>query len=194
MVDITSVWSNYGQNLLWQPYDHVWGLDNAANSQTKTDGWIYPVVDYGFMTEDFTAPIDVHNLRPGFFIKTAIDLLLQSSGYKATGSLLGYPLYPLMIAQFSNGGFEHGTDYQNEIDNKGCDVSLTQSLSVSYNNTSDVAGTIIFPNVAINPSGFYDPSTGIYTTNEINNVTITLTIPSFIFMVTIMEVMRRTLI
>jgi len=133
------------------------------------------------MTEDFTVPIDVHNLRPGFFIKTAIDLLLQSSGYKATGSLLGDPLYPLMIAQFSNGSFEHGTDYQNEIDNKGCDVSLTQSLNVSYNNTSEATGTIIFPNVVINPSGFYDASTGIYTTNEINNVTITLTIPSFYF-------------
>jgi len=181
MGDSTSVWSNYGQNLVWQQFDHVWGLDNAANSQTKTDGWIYPVVDYGFMTEDFTVPIDVHNLRPGFFIKTAIDLLLQSSGYKATGSLLGDPLYPLMIAQFSNGSFEHGTDYQNEIDNKGCDVSLTQALNISYNNTAEVAGTIIFPNVVMNPSGFYDASTGIYTTNEINNVTITLTIPSFYF-------------
>jgi hypothetical protein len=181
MGDSTSQWSNYGQNLVWQPYDHVWDLDNAANSQTKTDGWIYPVIDYGFMTDDFTASIDVHNLRPGFFIKTAIDLLLQSSGYKATGSLLGDPLYPLMIAQFSNGSFEHGTDYQNQIDNKGCDVSLTQSLNVTYNNLSEPGGTIIFPYVISNVSGFYNPSTGIYTTNEINSVTITLTIPSFYF-------------
>ena len=181
MGDSTSIWSNYGQNLVWQPYDHVWSLDNAADSQTKTDGWIYPVIDYGFMTDDFTAPIDVHNLRPGFFIKTAIDLLLKSSGYKATGSLLGDPLYPLMIAQFSNGSFEHGTDYQNQIDSKGCDVSLAQALSVTYNNLSEPGGTILFPNVISNVSGFYDPSTGIYTTNEINSVTITLTIPSFYF-------------
>ena len=181
MGDSTSIWSNYGQNLVWQPYDHVWGLDNAADSQTKTDGWIYPVVDYGYMTDDFTAAIDVHNMRPGFFIKTAIDLLLQSSGYKGTGSLLGDPLYPLMIAQFSNGTFEHGADYQNQIDNKGCDVSLAQALSVTYNNLSQPGGTIIFPDVTINPSGFYDPSTGIYTSNEINSVTATLTIPSFYF-------------
>jgi len=181
MGDSTSVWSNYGQNLVWQPYDHVWSLDNAANSQTKTDGWIYPVVDYGFMTDDFTAPIDVHNLRPGFFIKTAIDLLLQSSGYKATGSLFGDPLYPLMIAQFSNGSFEHGTDYQNQIDNKGCDVTLTAALSVTYNNLAAPEGTVLFPNIISNVSGFYDPATGVYTTNEINSVTITLTIPKFYF-------------
>ncbi|HEY8783940.1 MAG TPA: hypothetical protein VIM16_20090 [Mucilaginibacter sp.] len=181
MGDSTSQWSNYGQNLVWQQYDHVWSLDNAANSQTETSGWIYPVVDYGFMTSDFTAPIDVHNMRPGFFIKTAIDLLLQSSGYKATGSLLGDPLYPLMIAQFSNGSFEHGADYQNEIDNKGCDVSLAAALKVTYNNLAAPGGTVLFPNVISNASGFYDPSTGVYTTNEINNVTVTLTIPSFYF-------------
>ena len=44
MGDSTSIWSNYGQNLVWQPYDHQWDLDNAADSQNKTDGWIYPVI------------------------------------------------------------------------------------------------------------------------------------------------------
>ncbi|MDB4903097.1 MAG: hypothetical protein JWQ63_2378 [Mucilaginibacter sp.] len=181
MGDSTSQWSNYGQNLVWQPYDHVWNLDNVAGSQTKTDGWIWPVIDYGLITDDFTAPIDVRNMRPGFFIKTAVDLLLQSAGYKGTGSLLVDPLYPLMIAQFSNGNFEHGTDYQNQSNNKGCDVSLAQSLNVTYNNLSQPGGTILFPNIISNISGFYDPSTGIYTTNEISNVTIALTIPSFYF-------------
>ncbi|MFI5138697.1 MAG: hypothetical protein ACHQIM_12795 [Sphingobacteriales bacterium] len=181
MGDSTSIWSNYGQNLVWQPYDHEWSLDNAAGSQTKTDGWIYPVVDYGYMTEDVTAPIDVHNMRPGFFIKTAIELLLKSSGYKAAGSLPGDPLYPLMIAQFSNGSFEHGADYQNQIDNKGCDVALASALSITYNNLSEPGGTILFPNVISNVSGFYNPSTGVYTTNEINSVTVTLTIPTFYF-------------
>jgi hypothetical protein len=181
MGDSTSVLSNYGQNLLWKPFDHEWDLDNAANSQTKTDGWIYPVIDYGFMSEDFTAPIDVHNMHPGFFIKTAIGLLLQSSGYKAAGSLFGDPLYPLMIAQFSNGSFEHGADYQNQIDNNGCDAALASALKVSYNNPSEPGGTILFPTVISNVSGFYNPSTGVYTTNQINSVTITLSIPSFYF-------------
>jgi hypothetical protein len=181
MGDSSMVWSNYGQNLVWQPYDHTWSLDNAANSQYNTDGWIYPVVDYGLFTEDYSQPIDVHHLRPGFFIKTAINLLLKSSGYKASGSLLGDPLYPLLIAQFSNGSFEHGSDYQYKVDNKGCDVSLAAALNVTYPNVSNPAGTIIFSNVVSNLSGFYNPETGVYTTNQRNSVTITLTIPSFYF-------------
>ena len=181
MGDSTSVWSNYGQNLVWQTYDHAWNLDNAAHSQYKTDGWIYPVIDYGLFTEDFSRPIDVHNLRPGFFIKTAINLMLKSSGYQASGSLLGDPLYPLLIAQFSNGSFEHGSDYQYQVDNKGCDVSLAAALSVSYPNVSQPAGTVKFSNIISNISGFYDPATGVYTTNQQNSVTITLTIPEFHF-------------
>jgi hypothetical protein len=181
MGDSTSIWSNYGQDLVWQKYDHIWDLTNAAGSQQKTDGWIYPVIDYGLFTEDFTQPIDVHNLRPGFFIKTAIDLLLQSSGYTSSGSLLGNPLYPLMIAQFSNGSFEHGLDYQNQIDNQGCDVSLAQALTVTYSSDPNPLGTIIFPNVISNVSGLYNPATGIYITDKPNNVTITLTIPEFYF-------------
>src|ERR1700733_12147294 len=132
MGDSTSVWSNYGHNLVWKSYDHLWNLDNAADSQTKTDGWIYPVIDYGNFSDNFADPIDVHNLRPGFFIKTAIELLLQSSEYQATGSLLGDPLYPLMIAQFSNGSFEHGTDYQNQTDDKGLYAAMQAQLNLNH--------------------------------------------------------------
>src|SRR3569833_1541666 len=82
MGDSTSQWTNMGKNLAWQPYDHKWHIDNIATSQVKTEGWIYPIVDYAFLVgDDFTQSFDVHKMRPGFFIKTAIDLLLQSAGY-----------------------------------------------------------------------------------------------------------------
>lgn len=182
MGDSTSIWSNYGQNLVWKPYDHTWNLDNVALTQTKTDGWLYPVVDYGAIdATTFSNPIDVRYQRPAFFIKTAIDLILKAADYNATGSLLNDPLYPLMLAQFSNGNFQHGSDYQNRLDNNGCDASLAQDLTVSYPDVSNPAGTIIFPNIISNLNGYYNPATGVYTTPETNNVTITLTIPSFYF-------------
>ena len=46
MGDSTSQWSDMGQNLVWKQYDHQWNLTNVVNSQTKTDGWIYPIIDY----------------------------------------------------------------------------------------------------------------------------------------------------
>lgn len=131
MGDSTSQWTNYGQNLPWAEFDHEWTLDKIVSSQKKEDSWIWPVIDYGFITPDFNRPIDVYTMRPGFFIKTAIDLMVKNIGYKANGSLLQNKLYPKLICQFANDNFEHGTDYQNATAGPG------KSLSLVYATTSE---------------------------------------------------------
>jgi len=144
MGDSTSQWSNYGSNLPWKPFDHTWDLETVANSQknTEQDGWIYPIVDYGMIDPvDFTQPLDVRNQRPGFFIKKAIDLMIQSTGYAAKGSLLTDPLYPLLIAQFSNGSFDHGIDFQNTT-NQVASMQLAQDLNVSHPSANNPQGNI----------------------------------------------------
>ena len=176
MGDSTSQWTNYGQNLVWQAYDHQWNLQNAATSQTKTDGWIYPVVDYGFIDgQDYTPPIDVHNMRPGFFIKTAIDLLLKSAGYKGTGSLLANPLYPLLIAQFSNGSWEHGTDYQNQPDTRGISVANLTGTQLNHPNASNPGGVLSWDSITSDPSGQFSGT--LFTSKQINSVKVTVTFP-----------------
>ncbi len=182
MGDSTSQWSNFGKSLVWQPYDHQWNLNNVADSQQKTDGWIWPVVDYGAIDPSiFNKPINVQYQRPGFFIKTAVDLLLQSAGYKGAGSLLADPLYPLMIAQFSNSSFTHGTDYQNQPPLKGCQVSNAQNQTEQHANVNNHSntGTINFTNIISNPSGYWQNNR--YTPDEPVAVNITLIIPALRF-------------
>jgi hypothetical protein len=176
MGDSTSQWSNYGQNLVWEPYDHTWNLDNAATSQTKTDGWIYPVIDYGFIAgQDFTPPIDVHNLRPGFFIKTAIDLLLKSAGYKGKGSLLADPLYPLLIAQFSNGTWDHGADYQNQPDKRGMSAANLTGEQLNHPNALNPDGVLTWDSINSDPEGQFSGT--VFTSKNINAIKITVTFP-----------------
>jgi hypothetical protein len=187
MGDSTSRWTNYGTNLPWKPFDHTWNLQNAVNSQTHTeqDGWIYPIVDYGLLSLTDFSQVDVRNQRPGFFIKKAVDLLVQSTAYTATGSLLADPLYPLLIAQFSNGSFDHGTDYQNQPDVKGILVTNLTSQTQQHpaGNTGNAQypnqGTIYFDNIIYDPSSFFKNNS--YVPNEIISVEATLTIPQFYF-------------
>ncbi len=184
MGDSTSQWSGYGTNLPWKPFDHKWNLQNVVASQphTQADGWIYPIVDYGLIDLVNFSQIDVRNQRPGFFIKKAIDLLIQSTGYTAKGSLLADPLYPLLIAQFSNGSFDHGIDYQNQPNIKGIQVSNTtnqvaQFISGDKNNPT--TGIIRFDNVLYDPSGFF--KNYAYKPDEVISVEATLIIPSLYF-------------
>ncbi len=176
MGDSTSQWSDYGQDLVWQAYDHIWNLTNAATSQTKTDGWIYPIVDYGFIDgDDFTPAIDVHSMRPGFFIKTAIDLLLKSAGYKGTGSLLDDPLYPLLICQFSNGNWEHGTDYQNQPDTRGMSAANQTGTPLEHPDVSHAGGVFSWDTITSDPSGQFSGT--LFTTKFVNAVKVTATFP-----------------
>jgi len=185
MGDSTSQWSNYGSNLVWKQFDHTWDLANVANSQqhTEKDGWIYPVVDYGLIDlYDFTQPIDARNQRPGFFIKKAIDLLVQSTGYTATGSLLADPLYPLLIAQFSNGSFEHGIDTQN-VTNQIAALELGQDLNVSHptaENPPNGKGNIGWSIINSNWDSQFAIGHG-FTASARETVLITVTIPHMYF-------------
>ncbi|HTD41579.1 MAG TPA: hypothetical protein VK671_13210 [Mucilaginibacter sp.] len=177
MGDSTSQWTKYGQNLVWKSYDHTWNLNNAATSQNKTNGWIYPVIDYGFIDgQDFTPPIDVHYLRPGFFIKSAIDLLLQSAGYKGKGSLFSDPMYPLLIAQFSNGSWEHGTDYQNQPDKRSCTVAISTNTLLNHPNNNLPNGTLVWNTITSDPSSQFVGSTK-FVSAQTNSILVTVTFP-----------------
>ncbi|MCC8427225.1 hypothetical protein [Mucilaginibacter sp. UR6-11] len=172
MGDGTSQW---GKELLWKQYDHEWTLNTVAYSQTRTDGWIYPVVDYGNFTEDYSAPINVTTMRPGFFIKTAIDLLVKSAGYKATGSLLSDPLYPKLIAQFSNSSWEHGTAYQTQPDLLSCSAATGSVIQLNHPNNSNPTGRFVFDNKLADPSG--QLSNGVFTAAQRSDFTITVNFP-----------------
>ena len=157
MGDSTSQWSNYGKKLVWKAFDHNWNMANVVNSQTKTDGWIWPVVDYGMISQsDFLAPIDIRCQRPGFVIKTAIDLVLQSAGYKGCGSLLDDPLYRKLICQFANDSFDHGTDAQHDLLYNSISVQTSQDFIRSHNTTSGNIGTIPFNLISSDPGRIYD--------------------------------------
>lgn len=183
MYDMGDSTTPYGINKPFDTYQHKWTVENAAKSQVKTDGWIWPVVDYGNLVYNFAGDneINVRNLRPGFFIKTAIDLMLAANGYKGTGSLLSNPVYPLLIAQFSNDNFVHGADYQNQPATNGSIVynGLNISISRAKNSGLQPGGEIGFSNIQSDPNSHY--ANNRYTAKEIITVDAALTIPTFYF-------------
>ncbi|GAB2692433.1 hypothetical protein GCM10027037_14740 [Mucilaginibacter koreensis] len=169
--------SSWGAKQLWKPYDHQWTLQNVVNSQTKTEGWIWPVVDYGKIAADFSGipQIDVRNLRPGFFLHSAIDLLMAATGYKAQGRLLSDPLYRKLIVQFSNDNFTHGTDYQNAVDDSSVIISSSQPQDFNqYTVNHSPYNRVLFTNTVSLSKGVFDISRRSYTAPEHMKATITL--------------------
>lgn len=182
MGDSTSQWSKYGKQLFWQTHDHEWNLHSIISSQQNTEGWIYPVIDYGKLSYNPAGgkhEINVRQLRPGFFVKTAVNILVSSTGYRASGSLLQDKLYNKLICQFSNSNWEHGADYQNNPDKNGIQVSRASDLYVTHIPINDNNGTVTFNKIDVASSLFSSNST--YTARQIMTVDISLKIPSFKF-------------
>jgi hypothetical protein len=137
---------------MFDAYKHNWNLSTVTQSQLNTEGYIWPVVDYGKIVADYkTSPqIDVRYLRPGFFLKTAINLFAQTAGYKIDpGSfLLKQPLYDKLIVQFANDNFEHSVDYQTTQGDLGMSASLRDERRVdSPRRDATVSGLFTFKQV-----------------------------------------------
>ncbi|QQL50341.1 hypothetical protein [Mucilaginibacter ginkgonis] len=148
-----------GAQLPFKSYNHDWTLDNVVNSQRKTKGWIWPVVDYGKVDTDTTQPVDVRYLRPGFFLKTAIDIIVGNAGYKAQGSLLSDPLYQKLIVQFANDSFAHGSNIQNQRNVYSIAVHSTAPQTCAYQTSnSGHENTIAFQAVDDDPSHSFNTS------------------------------------
>jgi hypothetical protein len=183
MYDMGDSTTPYGVNKPFDKYQHKWNVENVAKSQIKNNGWIWSVVDYGNMVYNPVGDnaINVRYLRPGFFIKTAIDMMLASNGYKGTGSLLSNPVYPLLIAQFSNGTFEHGTDYQTQPDALGMLAYTNSDQHALHTAVSDPYGKGVFKFNSINsdPKQQFDGSA--FTSTQIFTGEVLVTIPEFYF-------------
>jgi len=105
---ISELWTKFVQ------YEHTWDLTNAADSQTKTSGWIYPIIDYG---AGLSGNIDVRNLRPAFFLHTAVQEICDATGYTISGKVLDLDFYKRILLPLSVTPFEHGKNYSNYIEN-----------------------------------------------------------------------------
>jgi hypothetical protein len=143
MGDSNTTW---GATHPWKPYDHTFSMDNIVASQTKTEGWIWPMIDYGNLVYDGVqaTSVGVNFLRPGFFLKTAIELITKTAGFTPTGSLLDDPLYNKLIVQFANDNFEHSTDQQNLYNYNSISISTDSPFSANKNN---YAGTLMLNKV-----------------------------------------------
>ena len=82
-----------------------------------------------------------------------------------------------MIAQFSNGSFEHGSDYQNQTDNRGIYLEKSTPLILNHPNVTNPAGIIVWDTIVSDPGKQLTDGNQVFTSTDINNVTITVTFP-----------------
>lgn len=72
--------SIYLTDLDWSDLDHTWNYTNAVSSSANTNGYTYPVMNYGGQNLA-TDTVDIRKILPCTFVKTAINKIFQYLGY-----------------------------------------------------------------------------------------------------------------
>lgn len=116
-------------------YDHIWNLTTVANSQTNTEGYIYPVIDYGGLSKD-SRLADVRQLRPATFRKTIIEKIVSEAGYSLIGNALTYEKYLKTLVAFTNDKFTHGKSYEDFLNTYLTSARKTTQQFIDSNNKS----------------------------------------------------------
>lgn len=116
-------------------YDHLFNIRDVELSRLKTEGYIYPVIQYGQIRGDHTG-VNVHGMRPATFVKTLLEKIVAETGYTLENGLENMPVYNTMyqklILPFSLDSFSHSDRYLNQFSNES--VVVLHRHSYRYEN------------------------------------------------------------
>jgi hypothetical protein len=175
----------WGETLMnevdWTAYNHTGNYTNILSSwdQTLFSGDIlWPIADYnqGWRYSKMTGVngnilqprgVEVDDLRPAIRLRAMLTSVFEEVGYTLSGSFLTRPeMDDLYILPMQTAGPLYDPEYTSP--------GTLESSVVGLSCTQWTAGAltkkpIIFPTVTSNPSGNYNPATGIYTVNRTGN-------------------------
>lgn len=89
------------QDLDLSAYDHTRNWAYMSSHLNETDGIIYPLIDYGFLST-LDDDVEIANLYPAMFISTIVSKIIQESGYTLAGDLTTDADYLKLMIPFSN--------------------------------------------------------------------------------------------
>ncbi|AKD54023.1 hypothetical protein [Spirosoma radiotolerans] len=91
-------------------YDHPWTIPTIISLAGKTEGCIYPAIDYGSIDNGVFAQ---DTLTPAIYAKSVINAMLQRFGYRAVGDWQSDALYNRLIIPFvEDEPVAHDLDWQ----------------------------------------------------------------------------------
>jgi hypothetical protein len=162
-------------------YDHIWNLDNVIASRLNTDGYLYPVVNYGNLINDTTkengTAIFARDMRPAVFAKTIVDKIVASAGYTLTNLITAdpvtAPIYNNLLLPFSDDQLIHPQRYIDLYSPQ--DIEVQNSNTVQFISANGTQNAIPFDTKVADVANRFD---GVnWTANRIMRIDVSATFP-----------------
>ncbi|RKR84901.1 hypothetical protein BDD43_5154 [Mucilaginibacter gracilis] len=143
-------------------YDHLWNMQNVIASRLRTDGYIYPFINYGNITNDTSdirgQGISPNEMRPAVFAKTLVDKIVASAGYtlinKITDDPVTTPIYNNLILPFSADKISHPQRYIDQYAPQ--DIEVQCGTDVHFVSPNGVHNAIPFNQTIADTAHLFD--------------------------------------
>jgi len=88
------------RDLDFSEYDHKYTLYNQQLSWSNTQGYTYPMIDYGY---GINTQFRVENMFPALFVKTIIDKMFSDAGFSYQSSFFETDLFKRLVIPYNGG-------------------------------------------------------------------------------------------
>ena len=92
--------NKYLRDLDFSEYNHKYTLYNQQLSWNNTNGYVYPMIDYGFQ---INSRFNVTNMFPALFVKTIIDKMFNDAGFTYQSSFFNSEIFKKLVIPYSGG-------------------------------------------------------------------------------------------
>ena len=134
--------NKYLRDLDFSEYNHKYTLYNQQLSWNNTNGYVYPMIDYGFQ---INSKFNVTNMFPALFVKTIIDKMFNDAGFTYQSSFFNSEIFKKLVIPYSGGSALKLTNQQ--VTERTIRVSRNSTQSITLNGVI-LNNTDGFPNAA----------------------------------------------
>jgi len=92
--------NKYLRDLDFSEYNHKYTLYNQQLSWNNTQGYVYPMIDYGFQ---INSRFNVTNMFPALFVKTIIDKMFNDAGFTYQSTFFNSDIFKKLVIPYSGG-------------------------------------------------------------------------------------------
>lgn len=125
--------NKYLRDIDLSEYNHKYTLYNQELSWYNTQGYTYPMIDYGFQINN---RFNVTNMFPALFVKTIIDKMFSDAGFSYQSNFFNSTIFKKLIIPYSGGSALKLTNQQ--VTERTGRASKTSTQIIKQDNQSPI--------------------------------------------------------
>lgn len=125
--------NKYLRDLDFSEYNHKYTLYNQQLSWNNTNGYVYPMIDYGFQ---INSKFNVTNMFPALFVKTIIDKMFSQAGFTYQSSFFNSEIFKKLVIPYSGGSALKLTNQQ--VTERTGRASKTSTQTIKQDNQNPI--------------------------------------------------------